>query len=94
MQFPVWAGCGEWAYATHPKSFRSSFGFNTNVWLTRKYERAAPGPVPPLPPNATPRGVARLAGAASLFAPGQVSVDGVDASAPHQGGSMGMYVWV
>ena len=21
-RFPVWAGCGEWAYAAHPKGFR------------------------------------------------------------------------
>ena len=38
-KYPVWAGCGEWAYAAHPKGFRSSFGFNTNIWLSKKFER-------------------------------------------------------
>ena len=42
-RFPVWAGCGEWAYASHPKGFRSSFGFNTNIWLAKKFERVAQG---------------------------------------------------
>ncbi|GAX82272.1 hypothetical protein CEUSTIGMA_g9701.t1 [Chlamydomonas eustigma] len=40
-KFPVWAHCGEWAYAAHPKGFRSSFGFNTNIWLSRKYMRVS-----------------------------------------------------
>ncbi|MEW5304387.1 MAG: hypothetical protein WDW36_006998 [Sanguina aurantia] len=33
-RFGPWASCGEWAYGAHPKGFRSSFGFNTNVWAT------------------------------------------------------------
>ncbi len=75
-KYGVWSGCGEFAYATHPKGFRSepccelgrpdpdapcaeglsngsrtdlphiiflrsrsSFGFNTNLWLSRNFRR-------------------------------------------------------
>ncbi|KAG1670446.1 hypothetical protein FOA52_010182 [Chlamydomonas sp. UWO 241] len=80
-RFPVWAGCNEWAYAAHPKSFRSALGFNTNVWLTRGVNvwRAPSSGGPPdvsLGPTGvdgdpTPAGVMKLWGQASLFAPGQ-----------------------
>eukprot|EP00798_Chlamydomonas_sp_ICE-L_P025661 gene25661-11326_t len=36
QNFGTWKSCREWAYAAHPKGFRSSFGFNTNTWLTKK----------------------------------------------------------
>ncbi|GIL74023.1 hypothetical protein Vretimale_5047 [Volvox reticuliferus] len=33
--FPVWRNCREWTYGVHPKGFRSTFGFNTNLWAVR-----------------------------------------------------------
>ncbi|KAL6760538.1 hypothetical protein V8C86DRAFT_2433556, partial [Haematococcus lacustris] len=39
----AWSSCGEWARAVHPKSFRSSFGYNTNLWASRRVQRLAPG---------------------------------------------------
>lgn len=66
------------------QGFRSSFGFNTNLWLSKKYERL---PVSSLIPAgsktkepqqqggskapAVPIGVLRVAGQASLFAKDQ-----------------------
>ncbi|KAG2446579.1 hypothetical protein HYH02_008565 [Chlamydomonas schloesseri] len=37
---PAWRGCREWSYGTHPKGFRSAFGFNTNVWASRRRSAA------------------------------------------------------
>ncbi|GLC34958.1 hypothetical protein PLESTB_001183000 [Pleodorina starrii] len=51
--FPVWRHCREWTYGVHPKGFRSSFGFNTNLWATRGSAAAARH--------------MRLSGAATLF---------------------------
>jgi len=66
--FPVWATCGEWAYAAHPKGFRSSFGFNTNVWVSRTFFRMDR---PDTSSASMSRGVMRLRGQASLFSPEQ-----------------------
>lgn len=34
-RFPAWSGCGFIPEDLHPKSFRGSFGHNTNVWAVR-----------------------------------------------------------
>lgn len=73
QKFPVWSSCSEGAYAAHPKGFRSAFGYNTNVWLSRRFERRPQDPI-----NVT-RGTAAPTSAtlflpgpkASLFAPDQ-----------------------
>lgn len=49
--------CHEWAYLTHPKSFRSSHGYNTNVWAAHKNETAGR--------------LLKFKGVASLFHPDQ-----------------------
>ncbi|KAG2430582.1 hypothetical protein HXX76_010100 [Chlamydomonas incerta] len=55
---PAWRGCREWSYGAHPKGFRSAFGFNTNVWASRRRSAAFKQHM-------------RLAGTAALFDEGQ-----------------------
>ncbi|KXZ53120.1 hypothetical protein GPECTOR_7g1011 [Gonium pectorale] len=57
-RFPVWRHCREWTYGTHPKGFRSAFGFNTNLWASRRASEAAKRHM-------------RLQGSATLFDEGQ-----------------------
>ena len=67
---------------TTAASARSSFGFNTNIWLSRNYQRvsvlelvragtSAPAAAASLTggtaPSSEPKGVLRVAGQASLF---------------------------
>ena len=33
---PAWRGCNNMPEALHPKSFRGTFGHNTNVWATKQ----------------------------------------------------------
>ena len=71
-KFGVWSSCSEFVYAAHPKGFRSAFGYNTNIWLSRRFERRAS------PVNSTRGSFAATTGKlflsgpkASLFAPDQ-----------------------
>ena len=32
--FPYWGGCNQLPEDAHPKSFRSMFTYNTNIWAT------------------------------------------------------------
>ncbi len=63
-EFGAWCACGEWTRTVHPKGFRSSHGYNTNLWASLDAvdagDQGKGG-------DAAAEGVLRLRGYAALF---------------------------